>query len=250
MNRKVCHDDTPSCLKIDAQKITEKHEIAEKFNEFFTEVGSNLAAKLPVSTIDPLIYISEHSQDLSPTPFCFQEISEEITAKILSKSSIKKAVGCDGISMKLLKDNSSTFAPILTHKISLIVKHSVFPDSQKIARVRPLHKKGDKSELNNYRPISILTATSKIIEKVLAAQLRLFLETNNIFCNSQYGFREKRSTTSAISKLMEQLYSNFDVSKITQGIFVDFSKAFDTIDHEILIKRFLFITLQMTPVFY
>ena len=90
LNRKVCHDDTPSCLKIDAQKITEKHEIAEKFNEFFTEVGSNLAAKLPVSTIDPLIYISEHSQDLSPTPFCFQEISEEITAKILSKSSTKK----------------------------------------------------------------------------------------------------------------------------------------------------------------
>ena len=61
LNRKICHDDTctPSCLKIDDQKITEKHETAEKFNEFFTEVGSNLAAKLPVSTIDPLIYVSE-----------------------------------------------------------------------------------------------------------------------------------------------------------------------------------------------
>ena len=240
LNRKNCQDDAPNCLKIDDQKITEKNEIAEKFNEFFTNVGSNLAAQLPVSNIDPLNYISEYSHALSPPPFCFQEISLEITSKILSKSSTKKAVGCDGISMKLLKEHSTAFAPILTHMINLIVKHSIFPDSQKIARVRPLHKKGDKSELNNYRPISILTATSKIIEKVLAAQLRLFLETNNIFCNSQYGFREKRSTTSAISKLMEQLYSNFDESKITQGIFLDFSKAFDTIDHEILMKKLPF----------
>ena len=128
---------------------------------FFTEVGSKLVATLPVSTIDPLNYISEYSQDLSVTPLGFQEISKEITAKILPKSSTKKAVGCDGVSMKLLKDNSSTFAPILTHMLNLIVKHSIFPDSQKIARVRPLHKKRDKSELNDYRPVSILTATSK-----------------------------------------------------------------------------------------
>ena len=78
-------------MKIDDQKITEKHEIAEKFNEFFTNVGSNLAAQLPVSNIDPLNYISEYSHALSPPPFCFQEISLEITSKILSKSSTKKA---------------------------------------------------------------------------------------------------------------------------------------------------------------
>ena len=119
----------------------------------------------------------------------------------------------------------------------MTIRTSTFPDSQKIARVRPLHKKGDKADLNNYRPISILTATSKIIEKVLSFQLRYFLESNEMFCGSQFGFRERKSTTSAISKLLEQLYENFNESRITQGIFLDFSKAFDTINHDILIQK-------------
>ena len=111
--------------------------------------------------------------------------------------------------------------------INLVVRTSRFPDNQKIARVRPLYKKGEKWNLNNYRPISILTSLSKITEKVLVTQLRFYLENNDIILiDSQYGFREKRSTSPAISKLMEQLYSNFNDSQITQGIFFDFSNAF------------------------
>ena len=74
----------------------------------------------------------------------------------------------------------------------------------------------------------------KITEKVLAIQLRYFLENCDILCDCQFGFREKRNTTSAISRLMEQLYQSFNDSKITQGVFLDFSKAFDNIDHRIL----------------
>ena len=87
--------------------------------------------------------------------------------------------------------------------INLIVRTSEFPDSQKIARVRPLHKKGDNFDCNNYRPISILTAISKVAEKVLAIQLRFYLENSNILIDSQFGFSEKRNTNSAISRLME-----------------------------------------------
>ena len=165
------------------------------------------------------------------------EISDDITSEIIRNCSSKKAVGCDQISMKLLKDHSKTLVPILTHLINLTIRTSTFPDSQTIAHVRPLHKKGDKAELNNYRPISILTATSKIIEKVLSFQLRYFLESNEMFCGSQFGFRERKSTTSAISKLLEELYENFNESRITQGIFLDFSKAFDTINHELVIAK-------------
>ena len=80
-------------------------------------------------------------------------------------------MGYDGISMAIIKDNKTILAEVLTHMINTIIRTSKFPDSQKIARVRPLHKKGDKSDRNNYRPISILTAISKITEKVLAIQL-------------------------------------------------------------------------------
>ena len=144
--------------------------------------------------------------------------------------------------MRLIKDNNMlTLSPVITHMINLVVRTSRFPDNQKIARVRPLYKKGEKWNLNNYRPISILTSLSKITEKVLVTQLRFYLENNDIILiDSQYGFREKRSTSLAISKLMEQLYSNFNDSQITQGIFLDFSKVFDTIDHKSLIEKLPF----------
>ena len=235
LKRNFYQNDVPSYLSIDGQNITSQLEMTEKFNEFFTTVGSNLASELPSSDIDPLSYLVKIEDKASS--FKFMEISDDITSEIVQNCSSKKAVGCDQISMKLLKDHSKTLVPILTHLINLTIRTSTFPDSQKIARVRPLHKKGDKAELNNYRPISILTATSKIIEKVLSFQLRYFLESNEMFCGSQFGFRERKSTTSAISKLLEQLYENFNESRITQGIFLDFSKAFDTINHDILIQK-------------
>ena len=141
--------------------------MTEKFNEFFTTVGSNLASELPSSDIDPLSYLVKIEDKASS--FKFFEISDDIfTSGIIQNCLSKNAVGCDQISMKVLKDHSKTLVPILTH---LTIKTSTFPDSQKIARVGQIHKKGDKAELNNYRPISILTATSKIVEKVLSFQL-------------------------------------------------------------------------------
>ena len=118
--------------------------------------------------------------------------------------------------MKLLIQHSTAFefAPILTQMINLIVKNSDF------ARMHPLHHKGDKSESYNYRPYQFWLPPQRSLKKFW-----LFLEANNIFCNSQNGFREKGSTASSISKLMEHLYSNFDESKITQGVFFIFQRG-------------------------
>ena len=107
----------------------------------------------------------------------------------------------------------------------------------KIARVTPVFKKSDKQNCNNYRPISILSAISKIVEKILSYQIIDFLETNSILSASQFGFRKGKNTTGAINELMEQLYNNFNHGETTIGVYLDFSKAFDTISHKKLINK-------------
>ena len=158
----------------------------------------------------------------------------------MKSSNIKKATGCDGTSMRLIIDNMLTLSPVTNHMINFVAQTSRFPENQKILQVWPLYKKGETSNPNNYGPILILTSLWKRTEKVLATQLRFYLENNDILIDSQYDFREKRSTSLAFSEVMEQLYSNSNDSQITQGIFLDFSKAFDTIDHQILIEKLPF----------
>ena len=237
LNRKSVLDPTPSFLEIGDKKIRSLPEIANTFNCFFTEIGEGLAKSLPPSTTNFQDFLTKNDD----TPdFNFLEVSNEITLEIIKNSKGKKAAGIDKISMSIIKENREILAPILTYLINLMIRSSKFPSNQKIARVKPLHKKGAKSDPNNYRPISILTAVSKICEKVLAMQLRLHFENNNLFYENQFGFREKKNTSLAISKLMENLYQSFNDSEIKQGVFIDFSKAFDTIDHNILIKKLPF----------
>ena len=169
--------------------------------------------------------------DDSGVPFEFTAISSDHTLNVIRSMSCKKAIGYNGIPMQIIKESDSILSPVITHLINLVIKCSTFPDKQKVARVKLLHKKGDRFNVNNYRPISILTSISKITEKILTFQIRCHLELNNLLSDCQFGFRESRSTTLAICRLMEKLYHNFNNAEITQGIFIDFTKAFDTIHH-------------------
>ena len=121
--------------------------------------------------------------------------------------------------------------------INLSIVNGIVPDKIKIAKVIPIHKKGDPLDISNYRPISLLSSISKVLEKIIHKRTIRFLKNLDIFSDSQFGFRQKHSTTHTILYFIDHIASAIDDHLHTLGIFLDLSKAFDTIDHEILLYK-------------
>ena len=113
----------------------------------------------------------------------------------------------------------------------------MFPDKLKIAKVIPIHKKGDATTFNNYRPISLLPAISKVLEKMIYDQLSCYLNDSKLLVNNQYGFRSMHSTEYAALELIDRIITQMDKDELPINIYLDLSKAFDTIDHSILINK-------------
>ena len=115
--------------------------------------------------------------------------------------------------------------------------YRVFPDKLKIAKVIPLFKKGDESLIENYRPIFLLSSISKVFERIVFNQLYKYLDDNNLLFDSQYGFRKHHSTELAAVELIDRIYETMDQGDIPISIFLDLFKAFDTLDHSILLNK-------------
>ena len=131
--------------------------------------------------------------------------------------------------------------PSLTHIINLSIRCGYFPNEWKISKVLPLCKEDIKSDPNNYRPIFILPFVSKIIEKVIFKQLYEYLTHNNLLAGSHHGFRPMHSTLTALHEATNNWYLNIDDGLTNSVIFLDLKKAFDTVDHSIMLKNYNFM---------
>ena len=219
---------TISSLVINNQEVTDASEIAEGMNEFFTNIGEKLAESIPHTDSVPNLDINEFSMYLYP-------VTVDEVKQIVSNLKPKKSSGYDGISNNVLKELSHEILTHLTIIINESFKTGVFPDIMKISKVIPLFKNGDKRDPSCYRPISLLMSLSKILEKAMFSRVMSFLERFNLLHKNQFGFRSRRSTVDAIAKISEKI--RFANTHACCAIFLDLKKAFDTIDHQILLRK-------------
>ena len=152
--------------------------------------------------------------------------------------------GIDGINSKIFKLTYKPILPKLSYFFNLCLTSGIFPKLLKIAVVKPIYKSGDCDSLSNYRPISILPVISKILEKIIYLQISNFINEENIISRSQFGFRKKHSTYMPIMLIQEYITKALENNNIVVGIYLDLSKAFDTVDHEILCRKLNAIGLR------
>lgn len=218
--------------------ISDPLTIANMFNKYFLTVVDEVVGYQNIpNNFENMYYkdffpiYSEHSSIL------ITYVHKEDVEKAIKSLKNGKSPGRDGISSMLLKSTYSSYLDVITYIINLSFKTGVFPDKLKNAVVVPIHKAGPTTTCSNFRPISLISTISKIFEKIMKEKVLRFLQNTKFFSDRQFGFRVGINTEAALLKFVGEIIEGINEGKVVSGLFLDIKKAFDTVNHNILLEK-------------
>ena len=220
--------------------VNDPSEIANEFNQYFVSIGAKATDTSNIDVSQCLNYLKghvSHSMYLKP-------VEEYEIIEIVRKLKQKKSPGHDSISTTIVQQNIDLLLLPLHYIFNLSFESGQVPQSLKLAKVSPIFKKGSDDQFVNYRPVSVLPVFSKILERLFYTRLVSFLEKNSILSNFQYGFRTGHSTILAVTDFLDQVVNALDNKKHTIGLYLDISKAFDCINHQLLLAKLKFYGIR------
>ena len=205
---------------------------------------ANLFAKEFRKNVDNIVYRC-NTQLLDKNTYCIQptrsmrlnRITEKKTLSIIGKLNDRKSPGIDRMRARDIKSISINISPVITHLINSIITSSIYPDCLKIGMIRPIYKKGSHTDVNNYRPITILPCIDKIVERYFGQEINKYLLEHNIINKRQFGFQSGRSTSQLLSQFADEVNGRLNDRHHVIVVFIDFSKAFETLSFETLFTR-------------
>lgn len=222
-------------LNSDGTLFTEPNDVANLFNKYFTTIADSIRDKIPkFGNFEQFV-----DKSRSPESFFFKAVTPEEMIKTIQSLNNSKASGPYSVPpVAVLNNLLFEISDILTKIINLSFETGIFPEDLKIAKVIPIFKnKGSNQDCNNYRPISLLSNVDKIFEKLVHSRLISYLNKQNILFKRQFGFRKGHSTIHTLINLTEEIRQHLENGQFSCGVFIDLQKAFDTVDHNILLRK-------------
>ena len=233
---------SPMVLEVDGEVCYDPVTLANHVNEFFVNVANRLVEKLP-KLVDLYSAFSDKCKQfylnigLAPDMYRLKQVDRTFVLGELLAMKCTKSTGLDNIGPKFLKDGAEALVDIITYLVNMSIRNKVVPSCTKRAKVIPLYKKNNKLDVSNYRPVSVLTSISKVLEKAVHKQVEYFCKTHNVLYSLQSGFRASHSTDTCLLYLHDHIKSEISLGKFVGIVLLDVQKAFDSVDHEMLCEK-------------